>query len=179
MAEQTPNTHNEKIVEQYFKLIRELRSGKAAAVEELTALWDPDGVFEFAGAPPVTGTFKGKVAIQTLYSNRVKATGMPLKLEAKAAHQEAALGTVDTQVHKTRTMDENRVVAGWTTTIGTKEGLGFQVAGSHAFTFRDGKISSLKVVISPKHEEAANLKAATLSVNDIGRLALAAWPVVA
>ena len=179
MAEQKANTQHEKIVEQYFKLIRDLRAGRQSAVEELTALWDPDGVFEFAGAPPVTGTFKGKVAIQTLYNNRVKAVGMPLRLEAKAAHQEAALGTVDTEVHKTRVMDENRVVAGWTTTIGTKDGLGFQVAGSHAFTFRDGKISSLKVVISPKHEEALNLKAGALTVNDIGRLALAAWPVVA
>lgn len=177
MAEQKQTTHNENIVEQYFKIIRELRAGNAAAVEQLTALWDPDGVFEFAGAPPVTGTFKGRVAIQTLYNNRAKAAGMPLKLEAM--HQEVALGTVDTQVHRTKVMDGNKVVAGWTTTAGTRDGLGFQVAGSHTFTFRDGKISSLKVVISPKHEETPNLKAAALSVNDIGRLTLAAWAVVA
>jgi ketosteroid isomerase-like protein len=178
MADEQGVDH-ERIVERYFDLVRELRAGKEPAVEELTSLWDPDGVFEFAGAPPVTGTFKGRVAIQTLYSNRVKVAGMPLRLEAEIPVQEAALGTVDTQVHRTRVVDENRVVAGWTTTIGTKGGQGFQVAGSHAFTFRNGKISSLKVVISPKHEEAPNLRAEALTVNDIGRLALAAWPVVA
>ncbi len=179
MAEQHATTPHEEMVDRYFKLIRDLRAGKEAAVEHLTSMWDPDGVFEFAGAPPVSGVFKGRIAIQTLYSNRVKAVGMPLRLEGKGTHQEVALGTVDTQVTRMRPMDDGKVVAGWTTTIATKDGQGFQVAGSHAFTFREGRISSLKVVISPKHEEAPNLKVGALGITDIGRLALAAWPVVA
>jgi len=178
MIEQKGSNY-QHITNQYFTLVKDIRAGKETAVQELTALWDSDGVLEFVGAPPISGTFKGKAAIQTLYSNRVKAVGMPMKLESKGVQEEAALGTVDSHVHTTRMMDENRVVAGWTTTVGTRDGRGFQVAGSHAFTFRNGKISSLKVVVSPKHEEAPNLKATDLAVNDIGRLALAAWLIVA
>jgi len=177
MAEERGNAHNEGVVTEYFHQVRELRAGKESAVGKLTEMWDPDGVFEFAGAPPVTGTFKGRMAIQTLYQNRVKAVGMPIRLEDTAAKQEIALGTVDTDVHKVRTVDE-KLVAGWTTKIGTKDGRGFQVSGSHTFTFKAGRISTLKVVMSPKADKNADLKLENLTVTDIGRLALAAWPVV-
>lgn len=89
MTEQKTETQHEHIVEQYFNLIRELRAGKQFAIQALTDLWDADGVFEFAGAPPVTGTFKGKAAIQTLYKNRCNSAGMPLKLEVKGLQEEA------------------------------------------------------------------------------------------
>jgi ketosteroid isomerase-like protein len=177
MKEQSGNGHNEHIVTTYFEQVRELRAGKEAAVERLTEMWDPDGVFEFAGAPPVNGIFKGRMAIQTLYQNRVKAAGMPIRLEDSSTHKEIALGAVDTDVHKVRTVDE-KLVAGWTTKIGTKDGRGFQVSGSPTFTFKNGRISTLKVVISPKADKNADLKLENLTVTDIGRLALAAWPVV-
>jgi ketosteroid isomerase-like protein len=146
-------------------------------------LWDPDGVFEFVGSPPVVGSFHGAMAIRTLYMNRVKAGGMQLLLQGSdreqggRAQQEAALGLVDTQVHRVREV-EGKIVAGWTTVIGTRDGRGFQVSGSHSFTLREGRISHLKVVVSPKPDEARDLSLENLSVVDIGRLALAAWPVV-
>ena len=49
-------------VEQYFTLIRDLRSGDEASVLKLMEMWDADGVFEFVGAPPLVGTYKGAVA---------------------------------------------------------------------------------------------------------------------
>ncbi len=177
MAEQ--GAHNQQIVDRYFKLVREIRAGKQSAVRELTSLWDADGVLEFVGAPPVTATFKGKAAIHTLYNNRVKAVGMPVELESKKGREEVALSTVESHVENTRVIDDDRVVAGWATTVGTKDGRGFQVSGSHAFTFLKGKISNLKIVVSPKHDEAPNLTAQALAINDIGRLALAAWLIVA
>jgi hypothetical protein len=94
-----------------------------------------------------------------------------------SADRQAALGVVDTVVHRTKVMD-HRIGAGWTTAVGTPDGRGFQVAGSHTFEFKDGKISSLKVVVSPRAEAAKNLRMEGLSVDDIGRLALAAWPIV-
>jgi len=171
----------ENVVKDYFELIRELRGGNEDVVEKILSLWDEDGIFEFCGAPPVTGIYKGKVALATLYKNRAKATNMPLRLEGSekkgSASKEAALGIVDTEVGKVR-VKENKVFAGWQTVIGTEDGRGFQVSGSHTFTFIEGRISSLKIVISPKPDVSANLRLEDLTINDIGRLALAAWPVV-
>jgi ketosteroid isomerase-like protein len=164
----------------YFDRIRDLRSGRDGAVEALMELWDDDGVFEFAGSPPVTGTFRGKNAIQVLYKNRFNASGMPLRLEAtdKEGDRAAALGLVDTEVHRTRHMAPNRVVAGWTTVVGTDDKRGFQVSGSHTFEFKNGHISAIRIVISPRPDNTPQFRLEGLAVDDIGRLALAAWAVV-
>lgn len=171
---------HEALVKDYFEEIRALRSGKEEAVERLVGMWDVDGRFEFAGAPPVVATFEGINAIHVLYRNRLLANGMGLDLEGTGKDGlDAALGVVETDVHRVRAM-EDKVVAGWNTTIGTSEGQGFEVSGSHTFTFRDGKILSLKVVVSPRAQEtkAASLSLQGLSVDDVGQLSLAAWAVV-
>ncbi|MBL0212257.1 MAG: nuclear transport factor 2 family protein [Holophagaceae bacterium] len=170
---------NEKLVDDYFQAIKDLRAGDPSSVEQLVGMWDEDGVFEFAGSPPITGIFRGRMAIHTLYKNRLLASGMPVRLKAtgKRADQAAALGVVATEVDRRKTM-ESKIVAGWTTTIGTQDGRGFRVSGSHSFQFKDGKISALKVVVSPQPEATKDLRLEGLSVEDIGRLALAAWPVV-
>jgi ketosteroid isomerase-like protein len=170
----------EKVVNTYFKLIRDLRRGDEKSVPRLMELWDQDGTFEFAGSPPVVGTFKGAMAINTLYKNRLSTSGMRLNVETRAAKsQDVTLGVVDTEITNMRT-NGSRVVVGWRTTIGTEENLGFDVAGSHLFNFENGKIKSLRVSVSPKPDQShlANLRAENLSVTDVGRLSLAAWPVV-
>lgn len=172
-----PQDTHEETVRTYFDLIRDLRTGVQGAPERLRDLWDADGVFEFAGSPPVTGTFVGVNAITVLYQNRFAANGMPLTLEGTGGI-DTALGVVETDVHRLRTLDEDRVVAGWTTVIGTRDGHGFQVSGSHSFTFKDGRISKLRIVVSPKPDAADQLEAGALTVDDIGRLSLAAWAVV-
>ncbi len=182
MKEEARKDDLKKPVEQYFKLIRDLRSGDEESVPKLIEMWDQDGVFEFVGAPPLVATYKGAVAIQTLYKNRVHSSKMPIQLEGRAAAKgasHATLGIVDTDVTHLRT-NGNRAVAGWRTTIGTADGAGFDVAGSHQFTFENGKIKHLRVSISPKADESrdAKLSVAHLTVTDVGRLSLAAWPVV-
>lgn len=176
-----PSPKQEDLVKRYFSLIRDLRNGKEGSVERLVDLWDADGVFEFAGAPPVQAKFVGRQAINVLYKNRFDANGMELQLAGAGtkSQRSAALGVVDTDVHKQRVIDD-KLVAGWTTVIGTKDGRGFEVSGSHTFTFADGKIRSLKIVISPKADTAKmqTLSMEGLAVEDIGRLALAAWAVV-
>lgn len=193
--EQASASNAHDIVDQYFALIKELRSGDEDAVDKLVKLWSEDGVFEFAGAAPVTGTYKGRNAIHVLYANRVKACGMPLKLRpptgagdavaAAAIASGVALGIVDTEVKQVRAVrvpaggdQTQRLVAGWSTTIGTSDQRGFKVGGSHTFTFKRGKISALKVVVAPKPEAADGLVLADLAVKDIGMLSLAAWCVV-
>jgi hypothetical protein len=178
----------QNLVDRYFGYIRDLRAGKEEAVDQLVDLWDDEGVFEFAGAPPVVGTFTGRNAIHALYKNRMKANGMPLKLSVDgraAAAREAALGLVDTRIHRVRSIDKNpsskspeRVAVGWTTVIGTDEGRGFEVSGNHTFAFKGDRIASLKVVVSPKADKSDGLRLEGLSVDDIGRLSLAAWAVV-
>jgi ketosteroid isomerase-like protein len=178
-AEQRPGA-TEKIVDEYFNHIRDLRRGVEGSPEKLRDLWEEDGVFEFVGAPPVTGSFVGRNAIYVLYKNRFAANRMPLRLEGREPRRElieARLGEVDTEVRRTKVLD-GKVVAAWSTTVATEDSQGFQVAGSHTFTFRGERISHLKVVVSPRAEEAANLRLESLSVDDIGRLALAAWAVV-
>lgn len=177
-----PSQADEKLVNEYFEQIRALRSGVDSSVESLTKMWDDDGVFEFCGAPPLTATFGGRSAIKTLYNNRLHANGMEVALHKESAKslniKEVTMSDVDTNVTRVRAHD-GKLVAGWTTRIGTHQGVGFQVSGSHTFSFKDGKISRLKVVISPKPDDAPNLKMDALVVDDIGRLALAAWPVIA
>jgi ketosteroid isomerase-like protein len=182
MAEKKKTNSNElkNKVSKYFRLIRDLRNGKESSVPALMELWDSNGTFEFAGSPPIVGTFRGEMAIATLYQNRLRAGGMQMKVETMAKRpKDVTLGVVDTEVTHVRTSG-NRVIAAWSTTIGTKENLGFDVAGSHLFEFEDGKIKSLRVSVSPKADQSKleNLRFSDLSVVDVGRLSLAAWPVV-
>lgn len=171
----------EGLVKEYFKQIEALRDGVDNAVEKLVDMWDEDGIFEFCGAPPLNAKYSGRTAIKTLYKNRLHANGMEVKLEKDSAKNlkvdEVTLADVKTDVGKMRAHD-GKLVAGWTTRVGTHQEIGFNVAGSHTFSFQNGKISALKVVVSPKADDAPNLIMRGLSVNDIGRLALAAWPVV-
>jgi hypothetical protein len=177
------------LIDRYFGYIRDLRAGHEEAVDNLVELWDEDGVFEFAGAPPVVGTFKGRNAIHALYKNRVNSCDMPIKMNGDAraaAARDVALGTVDTRVHRVRSLDKNlaadatpeRVAVGWTTVIGTSDQRGFEVSGNHTFTFKGDRIVSLKVVVSPKADRTEGLRLEDLAVDDIGRLSLAAWAVV-
>jgi hypothetical protein len=168
------------VVKRYFELIRALRAGDPSSVDALMSLWDDDGTFEFKGPPPLVGTFRGAMAIRTLYHNRLKANGMPLSLEMKSGgQQDVLLGVVDTDVTNIR-RDGARVLAGWRTTIGTQQNQGYDVPGSHIFTFKGGKIKSLRVSVSakPAASRIAHLDLAKLAVSDVGRLSLAAWAVV-
>ncbi|HET7541445.1 MAG TPA: nuclear transport factor 2 family protein [Polyangiaceae bacterium] len=169
----------EDLVTTYFELVNELRQGKEGAVDKLVDMWDSDGVFEFAGAPPVSGTFQGRNAIHTLYRNRLRANGMPFRLEGDPAGSvgNVELGIVSTKPRRVRVMD-GKVVVGWATEVGTADKHGFSVSGSHTFKFKDGKIVSLKVVVSPKADETPQFDLKALGVEDIGRLSLAAWMVV-
>ncbi len=171
----------EKLVNEYFKQIHALRNGVDKSLEKLTNMWDDDGTFEFCGAPPLNAKFSGRTAIKTLYKNRLHANGMEVMLDnesqKKLKQTEVTLSDVETEVTRVRSHN-SKLVAGWTTRVGTHQKVGFNVSGSHTFSFKNGKIYSLKVVVSPKVDDAPNLKMDDLTINDIGRLALAAWPVV-
>ncbi len=180
MATLNYNSENSRVVEQYFKLISRLRNRDEAAVEKLLELWHPEGVFEFAGSPPVVGIYKGITAIQTLYKNRLNSSGMNLKLDfGKENLREISLGIVDTQATHLREK-ENQVIVGWRTIIATEDKKGFDIAGSHLFNFEEGKIKNLRVNISPKPDKSLdkNITEADFSIQDVGRLSLAAWAVV-
>ena len=174
----------EKLVRLYFKYIKDLRNKQEKAVENLVDMWDEDGIFEFVGSPPVTGTFKGLNAITTLYKNRLQSNNMKVKLEGvnatskKTQIHETELGLVDTTIDKIRIMDDDTAVATWISVISTTDKQGFQVSGSHHFSFKDEKITNLKIVVSPKPEQADALNINELSIQDVGQLSLAAWAVV-
>jgi hypothetical protein len=180
----------EQLVGNYFHLIQQLRSGVEGSVDRLVEMWHPEGTFEFAGAPPVTGTYMGRNAIHVLYRNRLLANGMRLRIKAGKGGEgrkdakdrggrvaDTALGVVSTEVQRTRVFPE-RVVAGWKTSVGTTNRGGFEVSGSHTFVFDGDRIKSLTVTVSPKPEASTTLAVDDLAVEDIGELALSAWMVV-
>jgi ketosteroid isomerase-like protein len=178
------NAPSDKLIERYFAYVRDLRAGKEGAVEKLMSLWHPKGVFEFTGTPEIESEYRGLAAIQTLYTNRFRANGMGLSLGARSsaegatsAQRFAVLGIVNTDLHRVK-MQDDAAVAGWTTTIGTEDGQGFHVNGSHRFQFEDGRITRVTVSITPQAKEAGGLRLDDLSVTDVGRLSLAAWAVV-
>jgi len=165
----------------YFDYLNQVYEQKEGAIEKLLDLWDDDGVFEFRSTPPVTGVFHGKNAIHALYKARSNVKGMPLKLEGRstdAVHEEAALGFVKREVNLMKTVNKDRVTAWTTAYIATSDGRGFQCAGNYTCTFKNGKISKVQITISPTVDAAPDLTLEGLTVNDIGRLALAAWAVV-
>jgi hypothetical protein len=90
-----------------------------------------------------------------------------------------SLGIVDTQIVRIR-RSGTKYLAGWTTTIGTSADRGFDMGGSHQFTFERGKIKKLRVLTSAKAtaSQLERLSFDGLKVQDVGRLSLAAWPVV-
>jgi len=176
----TTTTTPQDLVNTYFQLIHDLRQGDPASVDSLMDLWDVDGTFDFCGSSPVVASYKGATAIRTLYKNRLNSNGMPVTLELiMGGPVEATLGIVDTSVTNLKT-NGVRAIAAWRTTIGTEEGYGFDVAGSHQFTIANDKITNLRVTISPKPDQSVvpNLNYTDLTVGDVGRLSLAAWPVV-
>jgi hypothetical protein len=90
------------------------------------------------------GTRTGSVQEPARYKNRLGACGMPLELEcdlqakdpstSAACQRRTALDVVETGVKRTRALNGgSRVVAGWVTRIGARDGRGFEVSGSHTF----------------------------------------------
>lgn len=179
MAKERNNPKHEKIVKTYFSLIQDLYDEKEGTVERLLELWDDDGTFEFIGTPPTTASFQGKNAIHVLYKNRIHSNRMNLTLEGGDAKNAkvSKLGELNTGVFQRRAVGD-KIIADWTKYVTTDDGRGFTVSGSHTFAFRDEKISNLKVVVSPKAHATEGFRLEGLSVNDIGRLSLAAWAVV-
>lgn len=173
---------NGRLVEDYFSHVKELWEGCDGTVEKFMSLWDPDGTFEFTGSPAVEATFRGANAIQVLYRNRSRANGMGVRLApqpktAKGLERFVVLANLRPNLRKHRASPDG-AVASWNTQVQTGDGQGFEMIGNHQFTIRNGKITHLKVTITPKPREVEGLSMEDLTVADIGRLSLAAWAVV-
>ena len=178
--EQVKHEHK-KVMDAYFDYLNQVYEQKEGALEKLLDLWDDDGIFEFCSTPPVTGTFHGKNAIHALYKARANVKGMPVNLEGNrtdAVYEEAALGFVKREIDRMQTVNKDRVTAWTTAYIATADGRGFKCVGNYTAQFKSGKISKVRITISPTVDAVSDLKLEGLSVDDIGRLALAAWAVV-
>ena len=166
---------NENVIKKFFTYLRKIHAGDIKAVDSMLKLWDEDGTIELTGIFPYTGKFTGLNAVAVLYKNVARSAGMPLKLERDK--KETALGPRSFKVESIRAVGNNRVVARWTTLIRTKDRRGFSVAGGDTFVLENNKIVNDLCILSPKPESVRGFKMEGLTVNDIGRLALAAWPV--
>jgi ketosteroid isomerase-like protein len=167
-------------IQKYFEDLNKVYTREPGAVERLLDLWTDDGVFEFCGAPPVTGVFHGKNAVHVLYTSRFRLQGMTVTLPGGdgTLPRKTAVQFVHRTVNRVKVVADD-IVSAWTTaTISTADGSGFECSGNYTCRFRDGKIAKVRIVVSPKGEAAQGLRFQDLAVEDIGRLALAAWAVV-
>lgn len=165
----------EKIIKDFFRYLKELHSGNTQAIEKILELWDDEGTVKLIGLYPYAGEFVGVNSISVLYHNVARSAGMPVHL--KDSKIKATLGPRKFEVESIHSVGD-KVVATWRTEITTKEGVGFEMSGGDTFSFKGDRISRDLCTMSTKPAELKGFKVDELSVNDIGRLALAAWAVV-
>ena len=165
----------EKVVAEFFKHLMAIHSGKVEAIDKMLTLWDDEGVVKLIGLYPYAGEFVGINAISVLYHNVARSAGMPVKL--KYSKMKATLGPRKFEIESIQSVGD-KVVATWRTEITTKEKVGFEMSGGDTFFFNGDKISRDMCTMSTRPAGIKGFNLENLSVNDIGRLALAAWAVV-
>lgn len=169
------------VVETYFAAVAAMRSGDKTAVNKMMSLWGADGVLQVLGGRgddgwPRSKIYEGSKAIQSrfesmLKSDRVALTGASGKV------------AVDVKFVVGKIREEgNTVTAMVTATLSTGEDSprSFQIEEKKFdFTFDKGKIRKVvedvswaDAVVSQRLERVG-----LLSVQDIGRLTLAAWAI--
>lgn len=163
---------HDETIQAYFKYLAAIQAGEEKAVEDIMELWDPDGSCEFLGPEPLCGKFRGHMAVAALYNNIARTPGRQVHTEKKSR-----LGKRSFQIGRTRAVNDKLVVE-WNSDVVTEDARGYNLSGSNTFSFKGDKISSLRIVTSPKPEQVESLNLSDLSINDIGRLALAVWAVV-
>jgi len=165
----------EKVVKEFFGHLKAIHSGKVEAIDKMLALWDDEGVVKLIGLYPYAGEFVGINAISVLYHNVARSAGMPLQL--KGGKMKTTLAPRKFEIESIHSVGD-KVVATWRTEITTSEKVGFEMSGGDTFYFKEGKISRDMCTMSTRPAEIKGFNLGSLSVNDIGRLALAAWAVV-
>lgn len=165
----------ETIVKDFFGYLKEIHNGNIQVIEKMLELWDDEGVVKLIGLYPYAGEFVGVNAISVLYHNVARSAGMQVLL--KDSKMKASLGPRKFEVESIQSVGD-KVVATWRTEITTKEKVGFEMSGGDTFYFKGDKICRDLCTMSTKPSEIKGFKVRELSINDIGRLALAAWAVV-
>lgn len=168
---------NSKLAQSFLKSFSAIKNGDSAAVDKIMEMWARDGTFEFDGVQELNGSFKGTMALDVLFSSIART--------AKSGNE--ARGLRKLNINKLE-FGEVRSIAdecycNWTQVISGSEGQGALINGIIKLTFRDGLVTAAKVVAVPLMgatddmlPEGLSMK--KLKIDDIGRLALAAWAVV-
>lgn len=154
-----PKDH-ERVMDSYFSTFSAIQKGDEGAVDRMMELWSDDGRCQVVGAGAFPDEYRGRNAIRSLYKGIAQSPARDVQTEKG-------------QMRSTAT----EVIVEWTSQVAAGANR-LEVGGSNQFQFKDDKISSLKIVLSPKGAAGRKLKLHELAVNDVGRLALAAWAVV-
>jgi hypothetical protein len=168
-----------RLMDTFVDRIKELHAGKKESVGKMLELWDQDGLWEYAGPPPLVGSFRGTVALNVLFKNLTTVSEMELPRGTKRS------GVVT--VHDFKVLGSSATAEKgdleWVQVLGFGDANGGALRGHVSFTFKGRKIGSVRAVIMPVPEASdrllpRGLSLGDLTVKDIGRLALAAWAVV-
>lgn len=170
-----------KLVTQFFEYMDAFHRGDESAIEKMLDIWDDEGSFEFAGAYPLVGEFRGRAALNVLFKNLANSSSMPVLLEKKG---DAVLKNLEVKLTEVELFGD-RAMANFEQVVSTKDNRGIFIVGSGTFTFKEHEITNVKLTVMPLPKlEGTTLKVPErlsmkeLTIRDIGRLSLAAWAVV-
>ncbi len=168
------------MVERFFEYSAALHEGDESVVEKLLDLFDEDASWEFLGRYPLVGKFRGRMALHVLFKNQAQAAAMTIPLEAR---KEARISKISPVVVQDTVADGGKAVVNWDQWVHLDGHEAFPLTGCTTFYFKHGKIGRVTGIVLPRRDVSdkalpAEMSLADLTVDDIGRLALAAWPVV-
>ncbi len=168
---------NAELTKKFLAAFKRIKGGDSTAVDEIIEYWVRDGTFSFDGVPELNGSFQGTMALDTLFSSIART--------AESGNEARGLKKLRTNLLEFGDIRSvgNECYCDWKQIISGEEGQGALINGSIKLTFREGLVSSAKVVAVPVMDATdemlpKGLSMKDLKVDDIGRLALAAWAVV-
>jgi hypothetical protein len=170
-----------ELVKSYFATVAAMRAGEKQAVTKMMALWNPDGVLEVLGGRgddgwPRSKVYKGTKEIQARFEAMLQASPILLSgAKGKVGFDvRVMVGDISEKGNTASALVTATVSAG-------KAGLqSFQIEEKKfVFTFAKDRIQKAVEDVSWSDAVVSNRVTATgaLSVQDIGRLTLAAWAI--
>jgi hypothetical protein len=169
--------NNAKLTKSFLASFKAIKNGDSSAVNDIMKLWSRDGIFQFDGVPELNGGFQGTMALDVLFSSIARSAK-----EGNEARGLKKLKSNKLEFGEIRCVDDE-CYCDWKQVISDKKGRGALINGSIKLTIRKGTVVAAKVVAVPALDATDDmlpkgLSMKDLKVDDIGRLALAAWAVV-
>lgn len=173
----------ENMAKAYFAAVADIRSGNDAGVEKMMSLWADDGVLEVSGGTGEDGwprrkVYKGSRAIRARFAAMMKPDKVHIIDIDRDVASSVKVVVGEINVDKASRTATAAVTAALSTDEDTPRSFGIE-AKNFVFSFDNEKIQHVSEDVSWSDAVVTfNLMGpGSLSVQDIGRLTLAAWAI--